>query len=504
MRGLFEETFKSKTNSVKIGIRNDCMMENFTSSFGEVFFLIDGMNEIKEVASTFKRVASSIKKHIILNPNQTLNPNQIIEESIKSANSLREYVIEKKSVQNETGSIFLLIKSKAGTLYYNYYGDSVLYLIRGNSICNLEKIRPSEKGIEYGLDPSYDENEGLITYKDDKLLLCSYRMTEVLDNQIIFNIVNDLQPKQACEELLDLSSIFECKDYVSVQIFHILKNNLLSDDTSDVKSDGKFEKKKINKKGSAIIRSIEDINKTNFQEDIQGCFDERKRRKFSLKYLSIGGIMISVILISAVLEFEVFNNNKTINGSTQTSKINKVFTQAPNDLETEEQFRKILKEKPIKENDLTDFGLIRLDTNILIDNIIYKDLSSNTLSDNDIKKLIKDLRDSNLIFKEYEKIRDYGQDQYNIDFIIKENGNVKTLTLLKEGNKYKISKILLKQGLNKLKPLDKISNTKVNRSYKNNESYSINDEELYNNKYKEEKRKLNYSKRIILDDRVLK
>jgi serine/threonine protein phosphatase PrpC len=506
MKGLFEETFRSITNSVKIGISNDCNMENFTSSFGEVFFLIDGMGESKEVNKSFRLAASAIKKHIILNPNQTLNPNQIINESIKSANNSLEYVNKKNSVHRGIGSVFLLIISKNWVVYYSYCGNSILYLIRGNSIYNLTEIQSSEKELDCEGNLNYDENDGLKTYKDDKFLLCSYRMTEVLDSQKLYNIVNDLQPKQACEELLDLANIVGCKDYISAQIFHIFKSNLLLDDLRDMKSGGVFEKGKIIEEEKATNEPIEDIKKTNFKEDIQEYIDERKGRKFFPIYLRISGIMVIIILILAIVEFDIFNSNKTLMKNIQTPKENKAFTQVQNDIDMAEQLRRFLKELFVGENPINDFDSKKIVLNILIEKLIYKDLKSNTTSNNDIKMLTKDIRDNNLKFKELKKINDDDQDYYNADLIMTENGNIKTysISLVEEDNKYMISKIMLKHDLIRFKPLEKKGYSEVNYSFKNNEGYNENDEELLKDKYVEKKIESNYSKRIILNDKVLK
>lgn len=265
-------SFVCKTDVGKVRSNNEDYYDNFSSEFGEVFIVCDGMGGHSggEIASQL--ATNAIKNRILNNPRKLTNPPDIIYEAIGVANKV---IIDKSSEDPSLkgmGTTVVILILKDDFAYYGHVGDSRLYLSRGNIFTSLTKdhsfvqhlvdkglITPKEAethprrneitkalGISENLYPDIRQN-GLKIYKGDKFLLCTDGLNTMLSDEEIAEVLRENDIDEAAEILIQRANDYGGKDNITLQIVEILEGEELTEEItmSDIKPEPIEDEKEI-------------------------------------------------------------------------------------------------------------------------------------------------------------------------------------------------------------------------------------------------------------------
>lgn len=283
-------SFVCKTDVGKVRSNNEDYYDNFSSDFGEVFIVCDGMGGHSggEIASQL--ATNTIRNRILNNPRKLTNPPDIIYEAIDVANK----VIIDKSSENPSlkgmGTTVVILILKDNFAYYGHVGDSRLYLSRGNIFTSLTKdhsfvqhlvdkglITPKEAethprrneitkalGISENLYPDIRQN-GLKIYKGDKFLLCSDGLNTMLSDEEISEVLRENDIEEAAEILIQRANDYGGRDNITLQIVEILEGEELTEEMaiSDIKPEPVEEEEEIIFKPENETEYIEETPKEN-------------------------------------------------------------------------------------------------------------------------------------------------------------------------------------------------------------------------------------------------
>jgi len=248
-------SFVSKTDVGMVRSNNEDFYDFFSSDFGEVFIICDGMGGYSggEIAS--KLATNTIKNRIQNNPHRLTYPPDIIREAIDVANKV---IIDKSNEDASLkgmGTTVVILIIKNNFAYYGHVGDSRLYLSRGNIFTGLTKdhsfvqqlvdkglITPKEAethprkneitkalGISENLNPEIRQ-DGLKIYKGDKFLLCSDGLNSMVSDEEISKILSDYDIEDAADILIEKANEYGGKDNITLQIVRVDEGEELTEE----------------------------------------------------------------------------------------------------------------------------------------------------------------------------------------------------------------------------------------------------------------------------------
>jgi protein phosphatase len=217
----------------------------FSGDFGNIIVVCDGMGGHKggELASRIS--VEAIKSHF-----EFLAPDFVPQSELISALTKADQAILKKAKEEpeliEMGSTAAVLLLKDGMVYTANIGDSRIYLIRNNQICQLTK---DHSLVQQMLDANMISSEAaknhpqrnVITRSlgafgfsepdiedpfpsqvNDIYVICSDGLnTHVEDNEIL-NTVELFSPQEACIKMVELCNERGGKDNITIQVVKVL------------------------------------------------------------------------------------------------------------------------------------------------------------------------------------------------------------------------------------------------------------------------------------------
>ncbi|MCX7834129.1 MAG: Stp1/IreP family PP2C-type Ser/Thr phosphatase [Ignavibacteria bacterium] len=336
-------SFVCKTDLGKVRSNNEDFYDSFSSEFGEVFIVCDGMGGHSggEIASQL--ATNAIKSRILKNPRNLSNPIDIIQEAIDVANKI---IIDKSNEDPSLkgmGTTVVVLILKDEFAYYGHVGDSRLYLLRDNIFTSLTKdhsfvqqlvdkglITPKEAeshprrneitkalGISENLIPDIRES-GLKIYKGDKFLLCTDGLNTMLSDEEISEILMHNEIEEAAEVLIQRANEYGGKDNITIQIVEVIEGDELPE-TSTIDEIKPETKVKMDEKIEFEMEEETEV------EDSQETF-KKKKKLFSIVYIVFPALLVvaSIVLIYLLLQGKKEENRlktQTIDTIKQVEKI---------------------------------------------------------------------------------------------------------------------------------------------------------------------------------------
>ena len=314
----FDLKFGNKTDVGKVREKNEDYLESFKCYFGDVFVVCDGMGGHigGEIAS--RLAVSTIKEYITLNKESITSTKEVIRNSLAEANrKIIERVQENPELRG-MGTTCVILIVRAGTAYYGHIGDSRLYMIRNKKIYQLTKDQSFVQTLVDQNLISYEEAEnhprkneitqalgisevispvicetGLKLYNGDRFLLCTDGLSNMVNDGILLNTVQNYKPIDASEKLVNLANSAGGFDNITLHIVEIISDSNLPDATKDITPDGAL----LKNTDSTGAYSTDGLNATRQIPDY-------KSRKSSVAlYIGIIGV---IALIIAIVYFAFF------------------------------------------------------------------------------------------------------------------------------------------------------------------------------------------------------
>lgn len=217
----------------------------YSTSYGELFIVCDGMGGRKGGATASGLAVDCIKDTFFSSPN--LTPTEIIIKAILRAN---EFIYEsslKDSELNGMGTTAVILLIDKLNVYVANIGDSRIYEIKNAKIIRLTKdhsfvqtlvddgyITPEEAKHhpDKNMITSFIGQNGEIKYdilgplpkiEGTTYLLCSDGLHDLVEDAEILDIVSQHDPQKACSELVQLALKRGGYDNITVQVVNILR-----------------------------------------------------------------------------------------------------------------------------------------------------------------------------------------------------------------------------------------------------------------------------------------
>ncbi|RPI15481.1 MAG: Stp1/IreP family PP2C-type Ser/Thr phosphatase [Ignavibacteriae bacterium] len=335
-------SFGNKTDVGRVRQRNEDYLESFSSPFGQVFIVCDGMGGHigGEIASHL--AVASIKNVIIKNPNNLSGTSAIIEDAINKAN---RDVIQKTHEQPDLrgmGTTVVILIVKNSEAYIGHVGDSRLYLVRDNKIYLMTRDHSfvqnlvdqglltweeAEKhprkneimqalGIFEKVNPEVNHTP-LKLYKNDTFVLCSDGLSGMVTDEKIKEIVTTHNPISASDKLVEDANANGGNDNITVQVVKIDGADELPESEKNIPPIGAILK------GDKHIASSNTITKELNGSPATHAEHKKKQLRMLIPFLGI-----LVLIIIAFIYFDPFgfknegNVKTTVNDSTNTNVSN--------------------------------------------------------------------------------------------------------------------------------------------------------------------------------------
>jgi hypothetical protein len=240
----------------------------------------------------------------------------------------------------------------------------------------------------------------------------------------------------------------------------------------------------------------------------------KKRKKLKPVLFSVSCIII-IILIFAITDLNFLQSSNNITKSTLIPNVksndkNINVEKNINNSNVEVRLRMLFKNIYQGENLNHEFELRNVDSNIIFENFINKDINDNVYHDYNINKLIDDIRNNDMKFIDMKKFKKEDDMYFTTELILLRDGSEVTYTVVIDKNKekYKISEITYKDIQVDYKLTTRKKRSKVTYSYNLSrsllqEKYSSENGKRSENIKKDEDTH-NLGKRVILDDKILK
>lgn len=338
----FSIAFGNKTDVGKQREKNEDYLESFKSSFGDVFIVCDGMGGHLggEVAS---RLAIATAKNFILSNNQNITgTKEIIRAAIKEANEIIFRRSKEEANLKGMGTTIVVVIVNNGIVYYGHVGDSRLYIIRGRKIYQLTHdhsfvqtlvdqglITETEAenhprkneitralGIGEAVVPDIPE-KGLMLYKNDKLVLCSDGLTNMVSDRDIFEVVNEIPPMDAAEKLISMANMAGGNDNITLQVINVTGGPELPEDLNNIPPEGAVVKAQRPNVDRAVTMEL-----GGFDAPQPHTPKQKKRLIFVISSLALLVILLTgFYLIDPINLFNKKESIKTVNNS-ENAKVN--------------------------------------------------------------------------------------------------------------------------------------------------------------------------------------
>ena len=220
---------------------NEDNFGSFTGSFGNLLLVSDGMGGHKGGEFASRLAVESIRNYFE-NLNGSYNISEEIIKSLEVANTSIIIKAKENSELSDMGATMVLVLINNGLAYYASIGDSRIYKISDGQIQqitkddslvqqmvdskiitkNEAKIHPKKNVITKALGANdvltlefYDPIELQV---NDKLILCTDGLTTHVDEEDIFELLENNAPQEAALKLVNLANDRGGTDNITIQI----------------------------------------------------------------------------------------------------------------------------------------------------------------------------------------------------------------------------------------------------------------------------------------------